>query len=46
MRTDIHERQMELTMRRNERNRIRRRLEGADTQYKEAVKLRILCIVS
>lgn len=40
MRADIHERQMELTMLRNERNRVKRRLEGAETQYKEAVQLR------
>lgn len=40
MRGDIHERQMELTMLRNERNRVKRRLEGAETQYKEAVRLR------
>lgn len=40
MRTDIHERQMELTMRRNERNRVSRRLEGAEVHYKEAVRLR------
>ncbi|MEZ7172311.1 hypothetical protein [Sporosarcina sp. OR05] len=40
MRTDIHERQMELTLRRNERNRIRRRLEGTEAQYKEAERLR------
>ena len=40
MRTNIHERQMELTMLRNERNRMKRRLEGAESQYKEAVRLR------
>ena len=40
MRTDIQERQMELTMLRNERNRVKRRLEGAEAQYKEAVQLR------
>ncbi|MGN7386113.1 hypothetical protein [Sporosarcina sp. SAFN-015] len=40
MRADIHERQMELTMLRNERNRVKRRLEGAEAQYKEAVQLR------
>lgn len=40
MRVDIYERQMELTMLRNERNRVKRRLEGAETQYKEAVRLR------
>ncbi|MFD1205095.1 MULTISPECIES: hypothetical protein [Sporosarcina] len=40
MRTDIHERQMELTMLRNERNRIKRRLEGAERQLLEATKLR------
>lgn len=40
MRADIHERQMELTMLRNERNRVKRRLEGAEAQYKEAVRLR------
>ncbi|MFC5601823.1 hypothetical protein [Sporosarcina koreensis] len=40
MRADIHERQMELTMLRNERNRVKRRLDGAEVQYKEAVRLR------
>jgi chromosome segregation ATPase len=40
MRADIHERQMELTMLRNERNRVKRRLQGAEAQYKEAVRLR------
>ncbi|MCG7343448.1 hypothetical protein MHZ92_04850 [Sporosarcina sp. ACRSL] len=40
MRADIHERQMELTMLRNERNRVKRRLDGAEAQYKEAVQLR------
>lgn len=40
MRADIQERQMELTLRRNERNRIRRRLEGTEAQYKEAERLR------
>jgi len=40
MRADIHERQMELTMLRNERNRVKRRLEGAEAQYKDAVRLR------
>jgi hypothetical protein len=36
MRVDIHERQMELSMRRTERNRVKRRLEGAGAQLKEA----------
>lgn len=36
----MQERQMELTMLRNERNRIRRRLEGAETQLKEAKRNR------
>ncbi|WP_252504825.1 hypothetical protein [Sporosarcina sp. Marseille-Q4943] len=40
MRANIHDRQMELTMLRNERNRVKRRLEGAEAQYKEAVRLR------
>ena len=40
MRTNIHERQMELTMLRNERNRLKRRLDGAEAQYKEAIRLR------
>ncbi|HEY4554469.1 MAG TPA: hypothetical protein VIG80_14855 [Bacillaceae bacterium] len=37
---DIHERQMELSLIRNERNRLKRRLEGAEKQLKEAEKLR------
>lgn len=40
MRTDIHERQMELTTLRNERDRVRRRLEGAEVQYKAALETR------
>ncbi|GKV55253.1 hypothetical protein NCCP2222_12000 [Sporosarcina sp. NCCP-2222] len=40
MRNSIQERQMELTMRRNERNRIIRRLDGAEVQLKEAIQLR------
>ena len=40
MRTDIHERQMALTTLRNERDRVRRRLEGAEVQYKAALETR------
>ena len=40
MRQDIHERQMELTMKRTERNRVKRRLDGAEQQLKEASVLR------
>lgn len=40
MRNLIQERQMELTMRRNERNRVIRRLDGAEAQLKEAIQLR------
>lgn len=36
MRRDIHERQMELTMKKNERNRVKRRLDGVVTQLQEA----------
>ena len=36
MRGDIHKRQMELTMRRTERNRVKRRLDGAEAGLKEA----------
>ena len=36
MRGDIHERQMELTLRRTERNRVKRRLDGAEVGLKEA----------
>jgi len=36
----IHERQMELTSRRTERNRVKRRLEGAEAGLKEARKAR------
>ncbi|MBB4824612.1 hypothetical protein HNO89_001836 [Sporosarcina luteola] len=40
MQNTIQERQMELTMRRNERNRVIRRLDGAEAQLKEATQLR------
>lgn len=40
MKPDIRERQMELTMRRNERNRIKRRLDGTEKKLKEAIALR------
>ncbi|WP_203248366.1 hypothetical protein [Sporosarcina beigongshangi] len=40
MRQDIHERQMDLTMRRTAYNRIKRRLDGAEVQLKEAIVLR------
>ena len=40
MRPDIHERQMELTLKRTERNRVKRRLDGAEEQLKEALALR------
>lgn len=40
MRSDIHERQVELTALRNERDRVRRRLEGAEIQYKAALETR------
>ncbi|MCG3087637.1 hypothetical protein [Sporosarcina cyprini] len=40
MRNSIQERQMELTMRRNERNRVVRRLDSAESQLKEAIRLR------
>ncbi|NYF25636.1 hypothetical protein [Sporosarcina sp. JAI121] len=40
MKQDIHKRQMELTVRRNERNRVKRRLDGAELQVKEAIALR------
>ena len=36
MRGDIHKRQMELTMRRTERNRVKRRLDRAEAGLKEA----------
>ena len=37
MRQDIHERQMELTMIRTERNRVKRRLEGVEVKLKDAI---------
>lgn len=37
MRQDIHERQMELTMIRTERNRVRRRLGDAEVKLKDAI---------
>lgn len=40
MKNDMHERQMMLAMRRTERNRVRRRLEGAVKQLAEARQLR------
>ncbi|QTD39979.1 hypothetical protein [Sporosarcina sp. Te-1] len=40
MGNSIQERQMELTMRRNERNRVIRRLDGAEAQLKDAIQLR------
>lgn len=40
MRTAIHERQIALTTLRNERDRVRRRLEGAEVQYKAALETR------
>lgn len=40
MRKDIQERQMELTMKRTDRNRVRRRLNGAETQLKDAYAIR------
>ena len=40
MREDMHERQMELTMTRTERNRVKRRLDGTEAQLQEARKLR------
>ena len=40
MRKDIQERQMELTMKRTDRNRVRRRLNRAETQLKDAYAIR------
>lgn len=40
MREDIHERQLKLTMIRMERNRVKRRLDGAEGQLQEAKLLR------
>ncbi|MEK3889077.1 hypothetical protein [Bacillus sp. FSL K6-3431] len=40
MRSDIHERQMDLMMKRNERNRVKRRLDGSEAHLKEAYVLR------
>ncbi len=40
MKNDMHERQMALTMRRTERNRVKRRLDGAEAQLKEVRTLR------
>ena len=40
MRKDIQERQMELTMKRTDRNRLRRRLNGAESQLKDACSIR------
>ncbi|MCZ2259109.1 hypothetical protein [Sporosarcina sp. G11-34] len=40
MREGIHARQMELTMKRTDRNRVKRRLEGVEVQLREAYKLR------
>ena len=40
MRQDIHERQMDLTMKRTAYNRIKRRLDGAEVQLKGAIVLR------
>lgn len=37
---NIHEKQMDLTMRRTDRNRLKRRLEGTEAQLKEASSLR------
>ncbi|MER2089574.1 MAG: hypothetical protein ABS920_07540 [Sporosarcina sp.] len=37
MRQDIHEKQIELTMIRTERNRVKRRLEGAEVKLKDAI---------
>ena len=43
MRQDIHERQLELAMRRTQRNRIKRRLDGAELQLSEAIVIRDKC---
>ncbi|MBS4201863.1 hypothetical protein KHA93_19855 [Bacillus sp. FJAT-49732] len=40
MRQDIYERQMELTTKRSERDRIKRRLDGAEKRLHEAMELR------
>ncbi|WP_062107245.1 hypothetical protein [Bacillus niameyensis] len=40
MESNIQERQLELTMRRNERNRVKRRLEGAEQKLNEAIAQR------
>lgn len=40
MRQDIHERQMDLAMKRTAYNRITRRLDGAEVELKEAIALR------
>ncbi|MFC5590089.1 hypothetical protein ACFPRA_14370 [Sporosarcina soli] len=40
MRQDIHKRQMDLTMLRTERNRVKRRLDGTEAQLKDARALR------
>lgn len=40
MRQDIHKRQMELTMLRTERNRVKRRLDGTEVQLQDARALR------
>lgn len=40
MRQDMYEQQMDLTMKRTEYNRIKRRLDGAEVQLKEAIMLR------
>ena len=42
MQKDIHERQMELTMKLTERNRVKRRLGGTEIQFREARSLRDL----
>ncbi len=40
MRQDMYEQQMDLTMKRTEYNRIKRRFDGAEVQLKEAIVLR------
>ena len=40
VRQDLRERQMELAMKRTQRNRIKRRLEGSELQLPEAIEAR------
>lgn len=40
MKNDLQKKQMELTMRRNERNRLQRRLQSTEEKLKEAMRLR------